>query len=36
MPATLVPPFVAIVLDFARANGSGPVAGLLDRTLRAP
>ena len=33
MPASLVPPFVAIVLDYAGDQGSAPVAGLLRRTL---
>ena len=36
MPSPLIPPFVELVLDFARADGSGPAAGLLRRTLRAP
>jgi hypothetical protein len=33
MPSALIPPFVAIVLDYAGAQGSEPVAGLLRRTL---
>jgi len=36
MPQALIAPFVGIVLDFASANGSEPVAGLLRRTLLAP
>ena len=36
MPSSLIPPFVASVLDFAAANGSEPVAGLLRRTLVGP